>query len=113
MHVSPVPPRTAATLSERVEVLALVRNPWSVPALDLASIRDALGLTAIEAEIAALLAQGRTVQEIASLRKRTVESVRWHLKQVFAKTGLRRQADLVRVVLTAAMGAGAGPGPPA
>ena len=107
MHVSPVPRNAAAPLSNGVEVLAVVHVPWRVPPLDRAGIRARLGLTALEAEVAALLAEGRTVAEIASRRQRTVESVRWHLKQIFGKTGLRRQADLVRVVLSAAGKAGA------
>ena len=102
MHVSPIPQRAAAPLSNRVEVLAVVHIPWSESALDRSKIRTTFGLTAAEGEVVALLAEGRSVSEIADLRQRTVESVRWHLKQVFAKTGLRRQADLVRTVLMVA-----------
>ena len=75
-----------------VEMFAGVRSAWSVPALDRAKVRDALGLTETEGEVVVLLAEGRAVPEIAILRERTAESLRWHLKQVFTKTGLRRES---------------------
>ncbi len=98
VHVSPLS-RTAEMLKGRAAMVAVVLDPWSVPELDLATVRDALGVTASEAEVAVLLAQGRTVDEMAAQRHRSVASVRWHLKQLYAKTGVGRQADLVRVVM--------------
>lgn len=98
VHVSPIP-RAAETLGGRAAMVAVALDPWSVPELDEGTVGDALGVTASEAEVAVLLAQGRTVDEIAALRHRSVASVRWHLKQFYGKTGFGRQADLVRAVL--------------
>lgn len=97
LHVSPVP-RPAEALSGKVAVLVVARAPWGIH-LDPADVSERLGISASEAEVAVLLAGGRTVGEIATLRHRTVESVRWHLKQMYGKLGVRRQAELVRTVL--------------
>ena len=48
----------------------------------------------------ALLAEGRSVPEIASATGRAEGTTRTHLKNVFAKHGLSRQADLIRLVLS-------------
>ncbi|UXJ50283.1 helix-turn-helix transcriptional regulator [Pseudomonas citronellolis] len=59
-----------------------------------------LGLTQTEAGLAVQLAQGRTLVEAAQALGLTEQTVRTYSKQIFAKTGTRRQADLVRLILT-------------
>ena len=59
------------------------------------------GLTKSEANIAALLSQARMVEEIATIRQTSVATVKSQIKGLLAKLGLRRQADLVRLVSTA------------
>ncbi len=59
------------------------------------------GLTKSEANIATLLSQARMVEEIAAIRKTSVATVKSQIKGLLAKLGLRRQADLVRLVSTA------------
>lgn len=46
------------------------------------------------------VASGLTVTQIARLRGVTTETVRGQIKTLFAKTGARRQAELVRLVLS-------------
>jgi DNA-binding NarL/FixJ family response regulator len=57
-------------------------------------------LTGSEAKIVQGLAEGKSLEEIAPEAGITLNSARTYLKQVFAKTGTNRQADLVRMVLT-------------
>ncbi len=64
-----------------------------------ALLRRMLGLTATEAEVAVALARGATASAIARDRAVSLETVRSHLKTIFAKTGTRRQAALVALVL--------------
>ena len=64
-----------------------------------AFLRRVLGLTATEAEVALALACGSTASAIARDRAVSLETVRSHLKTIFAKTGMRRQATLVALVL--------------
>ena len=59
------------------------------------------GLTKSEANIATLLSQARMVEEIAAIRQTSVATVKGQIKGLLAKLGLRRQADLVRLVSTA------------
>ena len=57
-------------------------------------------LTPAEAELLRLLAEGRSLEEVARQRGITMNTARGQLKQVFAKTDTRRQGELVRLVLT-------------
>jgi DNA-binding CsgD family transcriptional regulator len=61
-------------------------------------------LTPAEAELVALLARGRTLEEAAAERGVTLNTVRSQLKQVFAKTDTHRQGDLMRLALTGVAG---------
>ena len=45
------------------------------------------------------LAEGKTVDEIASATGRKVSTIRTHVHHIFTKHGIRRQVDLVRLVL--------------
>ena len=67
------------------------------------------GLTPAEARLAAALVAGQSLADFAAGRKITDNTARWTLKQVFAKTDTRRQAELVRRLLTSPA-ALAGPG---
>ena len=59
-------------------------------------LRYFYGLTKTESEIAARIASGRSLSEIAAERGTTLETVRWHNKQVLAKTSCGSRAELVR-----------------
>jgi DNA-binding CsgD family transcriptional regulator len=58
------------------------------------------GLTAAESSLAADMARGMTLVEIAESRRVSLHTVRNQLKNIFAKTGSRSQAHLVRLILT-------------
>ena len=45
-----------------------------------------------------MLATGRTLCEIVAATGRKETTIRWHLRQIFAKQGVSRQADVVRLV---------------
>ncbi|WP_249149293.1 helix-turn-helix transcriptional regulator [Bradyrhizobium manausense] len=53
------------------------------------------GLSAREAEVVGLICQGRSLREISSTLSVVPDTVRYHLKSVFEKTGTNRQIDLV------------------
>jgi DNA-binding CsgD family transcriptional regulator len=56
-------------------------------------------LTRAEASVARLLAGGAGLEEIARELDISLNTVRGHLKQIFAKTGTHRQAQLVSKLL--------------
>jgi DNA-binding CsgD family transcriptional regulator len=61
-----------------------------------------LGVTRAEAGLLATLVAGGTVEQHALQRGVSIGTVRGQLKQVLAKTGTHRQADLVRLALGSA-----------
>jgi len=58
------------------------------------------GLTPAEARLARAVASGDSLEAYAEGRGVSIDTARWTLKQVFSKTGARRQADLTRMLLT-------------
>lgn len=72
-----------------------------------ASVAELLGqrfnLSAAEAGIAILLAEDADVQQIAEMRGTTVQTVRYQIKQILAKTGARRQSEIVSLTLRLAL----------
>jgi DNA-binding CsgD family transcriptional regulator/PAS domain-containing protein len=57
------------------------------------------GLTQAEARLAKELALGKTLDEISDLYHLSKHTLRAQLKSIFSKTGLKRQPDLVRLIL--------------
>jgi DNA-binding CsgD family transcriptional regulator len=57
-------------------------------------LRDDYGLTPTEARVVFHIADGGTVSSCADTLGVAESTVRTHLKSVFAKTGIRRQAQL-------------------
>jgi DNA-binding CsgD family transcriptional regulator len=62
-------------------------------------------LTPSEARLAQAVASGESLESYAEAHGIGVSTARWTMKQVLAKTGARRQADLVRMLLTGPAGA--------
>jgi DNA-binding CsgD family transcriptional regulator len=62
-------------------------------------ISQLFGLSASEARLAALLADGKTLVEAAGIMSISLGSARTYSKRIFAKTGASRQAELVRLIL--------------
>jgi DNA-binding CsgD family transcriptional regulator len=66
-----------------------------------AVLRDKFGLTPGESRLALRLVSGETLQTAASALDISYESARSVLKNIFAKTGTHRQAQLVVIILSA------------
>ena len=61
--------------------------------------RALFGLTAAESRVAALIAQGKSFADLLDHLQISAATGRTHLKNIFAKTGTRTQAQLVRLLL--------------
>lgn len=57
-------------------------------------LSSAFDLTPVEARIALRLADGHSRNEIAAEREASVETIRSHIKKIFAKLDVRREAEL-------------------
>jgi len=63
-------------------------------------LADLFGMSAREAQMAWVLAQGTSIAEAARDLGISTETARSYSKKVYSKTGVHRQAELVRVILT-------------
>ncbi len=102
VHVTPVGALQLDFGARRVAALVLLVEPNYQPRLDPDLVARILDLTPSESHIAVWLAEGRTVRDIAVTTGRTEGTVYWHLKRIYHKLSLSRQADLVRLVLSVA-----------
>ena len=78
--------------------LGLVMTQAPGPAASDASVLvELFGLTPAEADLVQALAADERLAAYAERRGRSLNTVKTHLKAVFAKTGTTRQAELVRL----------------
>lgn len=90
-HHDIVPAGAAATL--------MIAEPsHAAPAMPVALLAEAFGLTRREREVAALLANGEMAAGIAEQLAISAQTVAVHMRNLLAKTGLRRQVDLIRLI---------------
>jgi DNA-binding CsgD family transcriptional regulator len=97
-----------APLSERTTLLAdsqapaaliLITDPERQPEVLGRRLVELFGLTAAEARLAAALAEGKRLDEIADERGVRMPTLRTQLRVVLDKTGTTRQVDLVRLIV--------------
>lgn len=68
--------------------------------IDLDGVRRAMGLTAAEADLLGLLAEGLTNREIAGHRDRSVETINTQVKSLLAKADCANRTQLIRRATT-------------
>ncbi|USX16571.1 PAS domain-containing protein [Oxalobacteraceae bacterium OTU3CAMAD1] len=95
------PPVAAAGRVDGVVFLVLTRAGAGA-AMSPEAIACLFGLSGAEARLAAGLVAGNTLEQYAAQRGVGIGTVRGQVKQVFAKTGATRQAELVGLLLTSA-----------
>lgn len=78
---------------------ALDRATAPDPVFDPDSFSEQHGLTPAETRLLTSLADGATVSEHAAANEISVNTARVHMQRVLEKTGARRQADLVRMLV--------------
>ena len=107
VHVNPIGGQHMDFRPQGVAALVVVIDPASRLWIDPELVVSIFGLTLMEGQVAVLLAEGKTVREIAHVLGRKESTVRWHMKHIFAKLRVSRQVELVQVVLALA-GVGGG-----
>ena len=98
VHVNPLQGRETDFLGWPVAALVFVVDPAGGADIDPGVVAAALNLTEMQSRVAVLLAQGMRVPEIAAATGRRESTIRSHVKHAFARHGLTRQAELVRLV---------------
>ena len=102
VHLLPLGRPEPAVCTWPGAALVVVVDPARRPRLDPALVAAGLGLTPMESRVAVLLTEGKSLREVAAATGRKATTIRWHLRQIFAKRGIARQAELVRLVLSLA-----------
>ena len=110
LHVVPVGGREMSPGAWPVAALVLVPNAAQAPGADISAVARTLRFTRAQSQVAVLLARGLTVREVAAATGRKASTIRSHIKHMFTKQGLNRQADLVRLVQSLAGVDRTGPG---
>ncbi|MBH1997609.1 MAG: helix-turn-helix transcriptional regulator [Sphingomonadaceae bacterium] len=93
----PMRDRPEAALAMPV-MLAICRMPRDSNADRLPMLTALFGLSRRESELAFALSDGRTISEAANLMGLTEETARNYTKRIYAKMGVRGQAELVRQI---------------
>ena len=98
LHVNPVGHSEMHLGAWPVAALVLVVDPTHAAAVDPEVAAAALGLTEMESRVASMMAADMAVPAIAARLGRRISTIRSHVKSAYAKLGLTRQVELVRLV---------------
>jgi DNA-binding CsgD family transcriptional regulator len=79
-------------------VLLFIVDPANRRSIPLGQIMDAYKLTQAEARVALAASSGNTVAETARLLNLSPNTIKTHLRRVFAKTSTARQAELAGLI---------------
>jgi DNA-binding CsgD family transcriptional regulator len=97
VEVAPLPRKTFALGFEPRAVVTVRRRPGDDAELS-QLLRAAFGLTGAEAAVVSRLAAGQAREDIAAARGVSLDTVRMQIKRVFAKMGVRREAELFALI---------------
>ncbi len=99
-HVTVYSIRARSTALRQGGVLVLIADPERECVLDGPVLMRLLGLTPAETRVAGLLTNGWSTARISGHLGIQENTVRAHLKSMFAKTGTRGQGELIKFLLT-------------
>ncbi len=97
LMVAPLPLSGRTTAQGAALLFAF--DPAMRPTMTANLIRGLFGLSEAEASLTIALCSGRTLEEVALERGTSINTIKTQLKSVFLRTGTKRQADLISLVL--------------
>lgn len=97
--IEPVPQQDWDEGASRPAVVIYCRDALGQALLSTSVTRQVFGLTPSETALAMELANGLSLEEAAASLGIRRNTARAHLRAIFSKTGVRRQTELVRLVL--------------
>ena len=98
LHVTPLGTAKPGSDLASIAAIVLIIEPEAHTVADPELIAEALHLTAAESRVAAMLAEGHTLRDIAAMTGRSTGTVRWHLRQIYGKNRISRQTELVHLI---------------
>lgn len=99
MLVRPIAPGPFSCGGKAAAVAIYIRRSDQERDIPSSIISEVFGLTRTEAALALEIAEGATMDEAAAVLDIRRNTARTHLRSIFAKVGVRRQTELMRVVL--------------
>jgi DNA-binding CsgD family transcriptional regulator len=102
--VSPLPPHSSLRCGGKAAAAVFITDPEEGAALDSRALHELFGLTPAEIRLCIALVQGKTVEEYAHDAGISSNTARTHVKRIYSKTGVRRQSELVRLLLKSSAG---------
>jgi DNA-binding CsgD family transcriptional regulator len=90
--------RTAARLCQRIVDLEAMLDRLLVGEID-TKVLAQLSFTPAETRLAMALFRGQSVEAYAKDAAISINTARWHVKQIYAKTGVKRQSELIHMLL--------------
>jgi DNA-binding CsgD family transcriptional regulator/PAS domain-containing protein len=97
--VAPVA-RTSAWLENGSLAYVVISNPDAALMRPETMLRQLYGLSAAETRVAERLMMGDNPEQAAAVLNVKISTARWHLASLYRKTGTKRQAELVRLLLS-------------
>jgi DNA-binding CsgD family transcriptional regulator/PAS domain-containing protein len=97
--VCPLRPHAVSFGPSVPAALVIFGDPDDSPSTSPQALIELYGLTPAEARLMAALVDGERLEDYADRQQISINTARTQLKQVFAKSGHSRQADLIREVL--------------
>lgn len=98
VQVHPVQASQAEPRTWSVGALVVINDLPGRPDFDMKLIARTLNLTEMESRVAVMLAKGLSVPVIAKQLGRQESTIRHHIKRMFTKHDLSRQAELINLV---------------
>lgn len=95
----PIPRQTCELFQSHPTVGVFIMDPERRVEVPTDTLRRLYGLTPAEARLAALLCHGKRLKEVADELGIRLNTARFQLKQVFAKTQTDRQSSLIRLIM--------------
>ena len=84
--------------------MLFITDPEAEAALDSRKLHELFGLTPAEVRLCIALVKGKSVEEYAREAGISSNTARTHVKRIYSKTGVRRQSELVRLLLKSSAG---------
>lgn len=85
---------------EGAKVAVFLSDPNLQQPISIDNLVSVYSLTPSEAQVAISLANGHSIDEIAESSHHSAHTIRSQLKSVFRKTGVSRQSELIKLLLT-------------
>jgi len=85
---------------EGAKVAVFLSDPNLQQPISIPNLVSVYGLTPSEAQVAISMANGHSIEDIANTSNHSAHTIRSQLKATFRKTGVSRQSELIKLLLT-------------